>query len=559
VVGLEEEAKKMEKQIRKSVKTALIFLAIGLLLGTLIVFAATPSSTFYISSGVYPGAPSYTVWREGANYFAKDANGQLPSWSGGTNATEIIQNSIDVLTSGGKIFLQEGIYSIDVPLSLKSAVTLQGEGKGVTVIRQTNASANTIIADNIWQISIQDLTIDKSVYFATGGDAIYLHNVSRFQYRADVPPYTAKWFGYGAYIKDVLILNQINGIHIVECKWVYIDNVDIFNIGSDSIEGTGILIDRDTDFYLRNIWLAHHYIWDEGEEVSTNASGIGIKIIGGGGFYFEDVSVVGKYWTIGINILAEDGAKIWWGFFDHVISDTIGGNAWQIAADNESEVKGLVFMNCWGASSDGNGFYLHAESADNATVYGVRFEGCRAISNLCNGWLFSENIRDISLLGCEISDNNQNDSAITGDGIQFANVTGYVTIEGCRIGNYLWLSGLQRYGIYVGANCANFTIRDNNLVGNDDGALYIGSSDVDSIVKGNIGFVTENSGMVVNASATTWTITHGLAGTPTFVSCSFNSTNSDMWKWTSTSTTITVTATATEAVVACYWYAEYKP
>jgi len=83
---------KIPKQI--NVKTALIFVGISILLTSLFfyAFAATPSSTFYISSGVYPGAPSYTIWKEGANYFAKDVNGMLKY--SGTNASQIITNCI---------------------------------------------------------------------------------------------------------------------------------------------------------------------------------------------------------------------------------------------------------------------------------------------------------------------------------------------------------------------------------------------------------------------------------------------------------------------------------
>lgn len=99
----------MEKQIKKTLKIALIFLAIGLLLGTIIVFAATPSTTFYISSGVYPGAPSYTIWREGSNYFAKDSTGQIDY--SGTNATDIIQNCV----------------ASDISLVIIGAITLDGE------------------------------------------------------------------------------------------------------------------------------------------------------------------------------------------------------------------------------------------------------------------------------------------------------------------------------------------------------------------------------------------------------------------------------------------------
>ena len=43
-------------------------IGIGIIYGT---SAPVPSSTFNLSPGIYPGAPSFTIWREGDNYFAK--------------------------------------------------------------------------------------------------------------------------------------------------------------------------------------------------------------------------------------------------------------------------------------------------------------------------------------------------------------------------------------------------------------------------------------------------------------------------------------------------------
>lgn len=89
---------KIPKQI--SLRTALIIVAISIIItsGLLYVFATTPTTTFTISPGVYPGAPSYTVWKEDNNYFAKDANGMIKYSE--TNKTEIVQNCIDALSEG---------------------------------------------------------------------------------------------------------------------------------------------------------------------------------------------------------------------------------------------------------------------------------------------------------------------------------------------------------------------------------------------------------------------------------------------------------------------------
>ena len=71
-------------------------------------------------------------------------------------------------------------------------------------------------------------------------------------------------------------------------------------------------------------------------------------------------------------------------------------------------------------------------------------------------------------------------------------------------------------------------------------------------------FVTENSGTATISASTAVTFNHGLAGTPTFVMASFNSTAVDGWKWTATSTQITITVTPT-GTYKVYWTAKYTP
>ena len=96
---------KIPRQI--SLKKATTIILISVLLTVIIsyyAFAATPTSTFTISPGIYPGAPSYTIWKEGTNYFAKNSNGKIEFSS--TNASYIIQQAINNAPNGGKIFIR---------------------------------------------------------------------------------------------------------------------------------------------------------------------------------------------------------------------------------------------------------------------------------------------------------------------------------------------------------------------------------------------------------------------------------------------------------------------
>ena len=117
-----------------NVKTALIFVGISILLTSALfyAFATTPSSTFYISSGVYPGAPSFTIWRESSNYFAKNANGQI-GYSG-TNFTAVFTSAQDNLPiHGGVIKLKSGYYEGWIFIH-RDGVFVEGEGSWATQV-----------------------------------------------------------------------------------------------------------------------------------------------------------------------------------------------------------------------------------------------------------------------------------------------------------------------------------------------------------------------------------------------------------------------------------------
>ncbi|MFB3888667.1 MAG: hypothetical protein ACE14S_04185 [Candidatus Bathyarchaeia archaeon] len=94
------------------------------------------AATFYngelsgmtVSGGVYPGAPDYTIWKEGNLYYAKNANGALPSWgTGNANASYVIQTCIDQaqLGGGGIVALRSSVI-LTAPIDVKSQVWLVG-------------------------------------------------------------------------------------------------------------------------------------------------------------------------------------------------------------------------------------------------------------------------------------------------------------------------------------------------------------------------------------------------------------------------------------------------
>jgi hypothetical protein len=172
---------KFPKQV--SWKFAIVLVLVASLISssvTYYVFAVSPTTPFNIGGGIYPGAPSYTVWREGSYYFAKDANGLMPSWSGGTNASYIITTC---LQGNGPVLLEANIYSITSSIIInKNGTSLEGSGssreqvyftsapipleritKG-TVLRVDTSGIDAIqVIGKLFGVSIKNLAIDFNV------------------------------------------------------------------------------------------------------------------------------------------------------------------------------------------------------------------------------------------------------------------------------------------------------------------------------------------------------------------------------------------------------------
>lgn len=196
---------KFEKRV--SLKFAIILVLVaslvsaGILSGIVYyVYAISPTTPFYITfGGIYPGAPSYTVWKEGSNYFAKDANGFSPTWSGSSNASYVIQSCHDALTNGGIIFLKRGNYIVTSNIIITNpSITILGEGIGDyevpywdcgTNLQAASGCTKIIDMQNTRWFTIKDITLKANdiadycfyadnVNNTAGGEAdIYMDNV----------------------------------------------------------------------------------------------------------------------------------------------------------------------------------------------------------------------------------------------------------------------------------------------------------------------------------------------------------------------------------------------
>jgi hypothetical protein len=137
------------------------------------------NGAFTISGGIYPSGVSYTIYKEGSTYYAKNAYGAIDY--SGASASTVIQNCINALTNGGLIFITKGQYLISSQISVsRSNVFLCGESKNSTILQSSGLGNNDMIKvqnANNFAISHMGLIGDNT---AVGAAVLSIQNVNNF-------------------------------------------------------------------------------------------------------------------------------------------------------------------------------------------------------------------------------------------------------------------------------------------------------------------------------------------------------------------------------------------
>jgi len=232
------------------------------------VLAPTPSSTFWISGGIYPGAPSYTIFREGSNYFAKDSNGEIEF--SGTNASEIILNSLGNWTT----FITEGIYTINTEIPIPDHdVTIIGEGE--TTMLQAGGANRIFTITQMNRFRLEKVRLDGNY---VGTEAIYSEDTSPHMGMMYLTDVCIRRFQYG------VRLNRAGEIIFVNCR---IETNSVFDLdlgqGDSSAHGSHIMTIRVAGNQFGSYGSYHQYL-----EV-TNGSSHSPNIYGA---WFEPTSEV---------------------------------------------------------------------------------------------------------------------------------------------------------------------------------------------------------------------------------------------------------------------------
>jgi len=323
-----------------------------------------------------------------------------------------------------------------------------------------------------------------------------------------------------------------------------------------------------------NIHIANILLWGRRDQADGQTNGNGINIYGDGSGYRTRLENLIITYTSksGIEIGGSTGATA--GTDMHIVGSDIS-------------YSGEDGIHVGTASGSGNDLVIERNTIHHNLQHGIHLR-CAAGDQIIGNNIYGNTLSGISeegegqnqIIGNKINANGQygikfgyaNRDQIIGneilDNSQTANNTYYgIRIEG-GVGraayntisnNYIGSSSKVKVhiGIYLG-DSADYNLVTNNIIKEVGNVAILNRGGANNKIWRNIGFVTENSGTATISSSISVTFNHGLAGTPTFVSVSFNATGWRSWKWRATSTQITVTVEA-RGTYLVYWSAEYRP
>lgn len=134
--------------------TIVLSLIVSISTGAL-VYAFSPGNYQVISGGVYPGAPSYSIFIDDGTYYAKNSYGAIVYSD--TNAATVISDS---LASGASVTLSEGTFTITESIIMQPSCTLIGQGEKTIILYAGAANGIVLDARDCGTMSIKDIVID---------------------------------------------------------------------------------------------------------------------------------------------------------------------------------------------------------------------------------------------------------------------------------------------------------------------------------------------------------------------------------------------------------------
>lgn len=237
-------------------------LLIGMIAGSGLTVALTPTQTFAIYGGNYPGAPEFTVWESDGEYYAKNQYGVIVY--SGTNATSIINSALNALTTGRtwqeKVLLM-GDITIDSTILVPAYTILENTGR-VTLADNSDCNMLELKAGLAAMIEIFGGLWDGNGDNQASGDGFNIQYIYE----------TAGW-------EQALVLHDFS---IIECRddnlyvhrdsvgnaFLIIDNIELIQPKGGDSNSWGLHLEQINDAVisnirpvdrvrLQNVWMSH--------------------------------------------------------------------------------------------------------------------------------------------------------------------------------------------------------------------------------------------------------------------------------------------------------------
>ena len=446
-----------------------------------LVLSTTTTSTFYISGGVYPGAPSYTVWIESGTYFAKNANGKIDFY--GSLFSVVVQSCITTLTSGGHILFKNGQYYTEgIEINVSSpGIGFYGEGVSTEIILNQGTTKSVFVVTKP-NFRFDNFVINSTTTLATEGKGIAVDGA--FSLVTDPPAWAVEPDRVSTVnvIREMIIENQFIGIEFSQAsRQVSVENVEIRNPWY-----AGIIINNASFLDLETVII---YGWRRAYNVSLDiVNGYTIKVRN---CEFLGAQKFGVIAHPGAN-LTELTQYVEWAFFEKVYVE-INQTAWSIAngfgdgwvfstEEGGDRVKGMYLDQCWGVSCR-NGLVMYG--VDSAIITASQFHG-----NDESGIVIESGTKNVVISNNEVGLNSWGsyNDPLNSD-IRVQSGAGNVTI----VGNNIFGSGVhlepitQRDYAGIWIHGANGTIINANIIGSHGTyGIYIHSNVSDYVITGNL-------------------------------------------------------------------------
>jgi len=442
-----------------------------------------------VDAGIAEEIPAtYVIYKKGSTYYAQPSHSSGLANYNGADAAAVILAAIDAINVGGiggKIYISEGTYATASTIILQNNIAVIGAGIGRTIIKPSvagdvfYATGKTYLALSEMEIDSSGVLVDPAVPIAIYSSIdIKVENV----YAHDVAGAAA---GYGMYFEDCEILRIINpktkstgrdGIQLKGCYHNWIVNPYVESAGYYGIDCHNSVAPRD----MEDTHIINPIILGCQRGIDINQGG---------------------YWEI-VNPIIKDTT---YNALD--LRATLG----KVIIDNPQIYNsGLAHLNTYDAVAITD---LIINSGIFDTTTGVNTDGL-FLKNITNGAINNTIVKGATRYGFYLLSSVKINNCLSKDngGIGIEIEVDDCEIENCKItGNTGW--GIREYTAHN-----NNVIRNNVVTGNTSGQItYVGA---DTVVKGNVGYVTEKSDTKTvsgNAVLTSFNVAHGLAAIPTKV------------------------------------------